>query len=162
MWFFGLLIVLSVVLVGLEYWFTLQRQLTPERLDRARHIWDAHWQGRPRDYVWEYAVEDRSRNKEVYRIEVRNGQAISAARQEDERFVPVDRYPYATMDALFDHVAELLEADRNSEGPRAYMTVDFDGRDGHVVRLIRSIRSTRERTEIDVKLEALPAGTPSS
>jgi hypothetical protein len=159
-WFFALLAVLTVAGISLEIWFNLRQQLAPERLTQARRLWEAHWQGRPHDYRWEYTVQEYAGSLEVYRIQVHEDKVVSATRQQDDQDVPAETYPYGTMDALFDHIGKLLEGDQKSDGPRVFMTAAFDRRDGHVIRFIRSIRSTRERTEINVKLEA-PPGPPS-
>jgi hypothetical protein len=54
-----------------------------------------------------------------------------------------------TVEGLFDHI----EADlRGDAGRRNYATAVFDTRDGHTVRYVRRVRSSKEREEWNVRL----------
>src|SRR5947209_14709906 len=53
-WFFLFLAVVPASLLGVEIWFNLHQQLTPEKLAAARARWDKNG---PRDYVLDYEVK---------------------------------------------------------------------------------------------------------
>ena len=153
LWFFIVVGVLTLGGVALEIWFNHQQQLTLERVERAWALWK---QSGPPDYTLDYTVDERDGAHDAYTINVRDGKAISANRLEDGRRIETDRYPYATMEAIFGQLEEWIKQDERPDSSRVFMTATFDRRDGHLFRVIRSIASTRQRTEITVKLRPPP------
>ena len=139
--------------VALEIWFNYQQQLTLEHIDLAWQRWKENG---PRDYMLDYTVDERNGAHDVYTISVRDGKAIAANRLEEGRRVESDHYPYATMDTIFQQLTDWVRADQQPGTPRVFMTATFDRQDGHLFRVIRSVASTRQRTEITVKLRPAP------
>lgn len=148
-WFFVVVGVLTVTGVALEIWFNYQQQLTLERVERAWELWR---QNGPHDYDLDYTIDERNGGHDVFTVRVRDGKTVGANRLEDGRRVETAQFPYASLDAIFQKMEDWIQLDRQPQRPRVFMTASFDRQDGHLVRLIRSISSTRERVEISVKL----------
>jgi hypothetical protein len=156
-WFFVVLIVLTViVLVGLNMSIR-GRQLTLEQLQQARAVWD---QKGPRDYnvTW---IQKGSMPGEFH-VKVRNGKAILvtlAGSALEERL-----YPNYTMTALFAFIEDFLREDAKlAKERRTFTTATFDAEDGHVTRFIRRVLGTSEQQDISIDLtlvakDALAAG----
>src|SRR5262249_1098653 len=53
-WFFAILLLLTVGGITWEVWYKLRQQLTPEQLTAARQLWNE--QG-PRDYILKYEIK---------------------------------------------------------------------------------------------------------
>lgn len=147
-WFFVILTVLTVTGIVLQLWFNLSQQATPERLMEARRLWDAHGVS---DYTLEYLILEKSKDAETYTVKVVQGQVDSAVTGNGRRLKPGE-IPFRSVDALFDRAHEWLDASRQPGSPSTYVAAAFDPIDGHPVRLVRSVRSTRERVEITVAL----------
>jgi hypothetical protein len=58
--------------------------------------------------------------------------------------------PCLSIEDLFAKMAAHLSEDAEPGRPRVFAKADFDREDGHVLRYIRSVRSTRERIEVNV------------
>jgi hypothetical protein len=158
LWFFFFLATVPVALLGIEIWFNVQQQLTPEKLAEARARWE---QNGPRDYVMEYEIkreynpEPGTRAPDKYTVRVRDGK-VELVTGADGRPPKPGEFEYGTMDDLFDRVARQLEADRAAGGKRPFVTATFDRRDRHIAHYVHSVSATRERLEVTVNLR--PAG----
>jgi len=153
-WFFLFLAIVPAALIGVEIWFNLNQQLTPEKLAAARARWDENG---PRDYVLEYEVkreynpEPASRNPDKYTVRVkdRKVEEVTAA---DGKPPEPGEFDFGSMDDLFDRIARQLQADKESGGRRPFVTATFDKHDGHIAHYVHSVSTTRERLEVTVTL----------
>jgi hypothetical protein len=152
LWFFALLVVLTLTAIIVEVRFNAGQQLTPEKLAQARQLWRENG---PRDYDLTYTKKGDV-NGEFF-AQVRGGKVVYATM--DGQPLEERLFPTVSMNALFHDIEQFLELDTEA-GVRAFTTATFDPRDGHLQRFVRSVMSKRQRIEITVKLrpaEALPA-----
>ena len=158
LWFFVFLATVPVVLLGVEIWFNLNQQLTPEKLAAARARWDANG---PRNYVLEYEVkreynpEPAPRNPDKYTVRVKDKKVEAVTGADGQPPKPGD-FDFGSMDDLFEFIDRQLRADRESDGRRPFVTATFDRRDGPIAHYVHSVSTTRERLEVTVTLR--PAG----
>jgi hypothetical protein len=166
-WFFTILVVLTIAAITIQIWYNSQQQLTAEQLAAAQRLWKEKG---PADYDLEYTkkVIDAT---EVYHVKVRKGQVVSSTRDgqpEEERL-----YHYRDIPHLFGDIEEFWRQDHpegqnGQEGqppnragevhsPRVFATAVFDPEDGHVLHYVRSVASKRERVEITVELRRVAA-----
>jgi len=145
LWFFAILVVLTALGAGLELWFNLSQQLKPERLAEARRLWNEKG---PRDYTLEYTINQKGRDLEEGIVHVRQGGASTTS----DRLPKTRAYQFESVEAVFEHMEKDLEADRQPGSPRSFITATFDRNDGHPIRYVRSVSSTRERLEIILRL----------
>jgi len=146
MWFFGLLVLLTIVAISIQVWYNLGQQLTSQKLEGARELWK---RGGLRDYDMEYTIK-KIDGSETYNVQVRQGKVVSASRDghpEETRL-----YRYRDMPALFGFLEDFLAQDTQPAAPRTFATASFDPQDGHLIHYVRSVMSTRERQEINVQL----------
>jgi len=153
-WFFLFLAVVPATLLGVEIWFNLHQQLTPEKLAEARARWDENG---PRDYVLDYEVkreynpEPASRNPDRYTVRVKD-RKVESVTGADGRPPKPGEFEFGSMDDLFDRIERQLRADREAGGPRPFVTATFDRQDGHIAHYVHSVSTTRERLEVTVTL----------
>jgi hypothetical protein len=151
-WFFLFLAVVPATLIGIEIWFNIHQQLTPEKLAEARSRWE---QNRPRDYVLDYEIkheynpEPGTRAPDKYTVRVKDGKVEQSSGGE-----------IGTMDDLFDRIGRQLQADKESGGKRPFVTATFDRRDGHIAHYVHSDSITRERLEVTANLHPVTASSP--
>jgi hypothetical protein len=145
LWFFAVLVVLTALGAGLDLWFNFAQQLSPERLAEARRLWAE--QG-PRDYTLEYVINQKGSDLEEGLVHVRNGEASTTS----DRLPRTRAYQFESVEALFAYLEKDLEASRQPDSPRTFITATFDRNDGHPIRYVRSVSRTRERVEITVTL----------
>jgi hypothetical protein len=152
LWFFLLIGTLAVAAVAAEIWSNERQQLTPEKLAAAR----ARWREKGlRDYALDYEVKREDHPDPAPRTGERHTVLVKDGRAERP-----GAFEFGSVDDLFDRIAERLEADRQSGGPRPFVKATFDPDDGHVVHYVRSVMKTRERLEIGVTLRPLTASSP--
>jgi hypothetical protein len=159
LWFFVFLATVPVALLGVEIWFNLNQQLTPEKLAAARARWDANG---PHDYVLEYEIkreynpEPAPRNPDKYTVRVkdRKVEEVTAA---DGKPPEPGEFDFGSMDDLFEFIGRQLHSDREAGGSRPFVTATFDRHDGHIAHYVHSNSTTRERLEVTVTLR--PAGS---
>jgi hypothetical protein len=150
LWFFVGLGVLTGIAVFVQVWYNAGQQLTDIKLNAARAKWKENG---PHDYDMEYTIRQSDEPGDNYVVQVRQGKVTNATRNGEplaERL-----YQYQTMSALFSFMEEFLERDGKAGNPRAFAVAVFDPGDGHLVRYVRSVMSTRERQEIRVKFQQL-------
>jgi hypothetical protein len=145
-WYFVALALLTLTAVGVQVWYNVRQQLTPEQLAAA----EARWRDRgPRDYDFEYSTH-KVESIETFRVEVRDGKAVAVVMNNDQRLEPW-QYRYHTMEALFGFIEDFLKKDAEPGSPRTFATAVFDPEDGHLIHYVRSVMSRRERQEIRVQ-----------
>ena len=84
-----------------------------------------------------------------YTIRVRSNGSFRVVDGNEERMQAGDA-PYLSMDDLFAKMEAELAEDQQPGQPSVFAKADFDRRDGHVIRYLRSVRATRERLEVKV------------
>jgi len=153
-WFFAGLAVLAVAAVSLNVWYNLRQQLKPEDLEQAKALWKAHG---PLDYDLHYT--EQGSVTATYEVRVRRGRVVYA--EPDPRPLEQKRAYYG-MPALFGYLERFLECDREPGAPRTFTQATFDPQDGHLIRYVRRVMGTRERLEINVRLEPVADGAQRS
>jgi hypothetical protein len=153
-WFFVILGVLTTGGIGANVWFNLNQQLTPEKLDKARRLWQEKG---PANYRLDYTIK-REVNPDLagtvpqnYTAQVRDGKTILVSTLDGRELKPGDT-EFDSMDSLFDAIARQLRTDSDPGRPRAFVKAMFDGSDGHVTHYVHSVMRTRERLEVTVQL----------
>lgn len=147
-WIFVGIGLLTALAIGVQLWFNLRQQLTLERLEAARALWR---QAGPSSYDLEYTKRGSATGTIV--VQVRKGRVLSATL--DGQPLEPRLYPYYDMAGLFDDIGRFLEIDTAPGSPRTFTKALFDPVDGHLIHYIRSVTSTRQRLEINVRLRPL-------
>jgi hypothetical protein len=151
LWFFVILVVLTVAAISTLVGYNLRQQLKREDLERARDTWTRFG---PRDYDLDYLVKKQAGDPERYRVRVRDGKVVFVSL--NDRPVESFQYRYYGVPAMFDNIEGFLDRDAELGSPRAFNLAKFDERDGHVFYYRRSIMGGRESLEITARLD--PAG----
>ena len=153
-WFFVILGALTTGGIAANVWFNLNQQLTPEKLDKARRLWQEKG---PADYRLDYTIK-REVNPDLagtvpqnYTVQVRDGKTILVSTPDGRELKPGDA-EFDSMDSLFDVIDRQLRMDSDPGRPRAFVKAMFDGSDGHVTHYVHSVMRTRERLEVTVQL----------
>jgi hypothetical protein len=155
-WFFAILIILTVGGITWEVWYNLHQQLKPEQFSEARELWRERG---PRDYTLNYKIKlgynpDPTGALEVeYTVEVRNSKAATVVGLPYSQRLNRGEYEFDTMDSLFDHIEKQMRADAEPGKPQPFVQATFDDDDGHVIHYVHSVMRTRERLEVSVKLK---------
>jgi hypothetical protein len=147
--FFGLLLLMTVAGISLEIWFNEQQRLRPPQLDHARELWETN---RPAEYQFSYKIVDQEKDPVSYTVRVRrNGSfRLDSSKDTGEEKLVAGDVPYLSMEDLFEKIDAQLADDNQPGKPRVFAKGDFDRRDGHVLRYIRSVRASHERIEVNV------------
>jgi len=152
-WYFIVLVILTVMACSILVWYNLRQQLKMEDLDNARSQWKRN---RPLNYDLYYTK--RGSASGAFEVEVRDGKVTSVTldgreiTQNDKPMEP-SRYPRYDMAALMDDIKTFLEKDAEAGRPRTYSVATFDAADGHLIRYVRRVMGTSERIEINVQLK---------
>jgi hypothetical protein len=155
-WYFVILVVLSLAATTTMIVYNLRQQLTPAQLEAARAHWNDHG---PADYDMEYTKQTTTADSlETYAVQVRGGKVVKVEVTpglpgKETRWQPIEErlYPYHSVPALFGFMYEFLAQDRRPGRPRAFVRAVFAPDDGHPMRYVRSVSgATRERVEIVV------------
>jgi hypothetical protein len=147
-WFFAVLIVLTLTGITVQIWYNARQQLTWEQLIGAEQLWK---QKGPPDYDLDYTIK-KIGSTDVYHVQVRNGQVVSATCNDQP--LPERSYHYQDMPHLLGFIEEFWRQDHpeSEPAPRVYATATFDPQDGHLLHYVRSVTAKRERVEITVEL----------
>ncbi|CAN5238658.1 hypothetical protein BH10PLA2_BH10PLA2_08500 [soil metagenome] len=144
LWYFVLLIVLSITAVVIQIWYARGRLLTLDKLQVAEQKWREHG---PQNYNLNYSY-DKSGGKDEYHVEVRGGKVVSVTRNGqplEERL-----YRYSSVPALFGFAEDYLRQDQEDmklgKG-RPYAFGDFHPQLGYVRRFVHGGR-LGDRVEI--------------
>ena len=159
-WFFLFLAVMGSAAIIIPIIYNQSQQLSSEQLDAARQLWAKK---APLNYDLEYQVRRQSDSDtpndqnadERFRIEVRNGQVTSV--KKDGNPLPAKVWERHSLDAIFDLIANNLDADNASTGRRNYAHAQFDKEDGHPTVYVRRIMGTRQRLQIILQLTRVEA-----
>jgi hypothetical protein len=160
-WYFVVLVLLTVAACTILVWYNLRQQLKKEDLQKAREQWKRH---RPLNYDLHYTK--RGSASGTFAVQVREGKVTSVTLDgqeitQDDKPIDPSRYPRYDMTALLDDIETFLEEDAEPGRPRTYTVATFDPADGHLVRYVRRVMGTSERIEINAQLKKLdesPAG----
>jgi hypothetical protein len=115
-WFFAVLLTLGVIAGGIEVWYNLSQQLTPEAVRAAEELWS---RSTPPAYNFQYTLHRQDRQPIRYQARVRDRQVI-AVWADDHELEPM-LYALHDLPPLFDAVnVWLAENPAHHEG-----TVDY-------------------------------------
>jgi hypothetical protein len=153
-WFFAVMIVLSIAAAAITWTYNVQQQLTPEQLAAAQKLWSEKG---PADYDLEIekkfssAASDGPENFDTIAVKVRrgkvlagtlNGRAITEARLLAENDMP----------SWFGFIEEFLQNDLKPNAPRTFRTAYFDPQIGALLNFRRRVSGTHERQEITIRV----------
>jgi hypothetical protein len=170
-WFFVVVVGLTVAAVAILWIYNLKQQLTPEKLAAAWKQWKEKG---PANYDMKYQVKyNEEENTVTYTVRVRHGEVEYA--EPDDR--PLEKKQgYYGMPALFSFIKRFLEMDEpglmirleesgrtvikrlpvvdaKPRSPRTFTVATFDADDGHLIHYVRRVMGTTERVEITVDFE---------
>jgi hypothetical protein len=175
-YFFAFLLIASVGVTVFMIRFNQSIQLKPEDIDANRKLWEARG---PKNYNLFYTeqVNDDDR-KTVFAVKVRaskvtevlmNGKPLAPTTEDG---IEHDPRPYHSMEAIFRNIERFMDIDQGKEpepkkdsepkkgldqkkeAPRVYCIANFDPETGAVLRYIRRVMGTRQRVELNLKVEA--------
>jgi len=154
-WYFVVLVILTVAACTILVWYNLRQQLKKEDLEAARSRWKAN---RPPDYDLSYTK--RGSASGTFFVKVRHGTVVTVTldgREITQGDKPIDpsRFYRYDMTALMDDIETFLEKDAEPGRLRTYTVATFDPTDGHLVRYVRRVMGTSERIEINAQLRKL-------
>jgi hypothetical protein len=147
-WYFVTLLVLSLIATGVIIAYNWGQQLTPERLEKARKLWEEKG---PKDYEYRYTkrVGDDERG-DHFHVVVRGGKVRSVTLN-DTIQIPKNQFTYYGMLRMFDDIEDLLKRDSQPGKPQVFKMARFSAEDGHVLRYVRRVMGGRERVKITVE-----------
>lgn len=168
--FFVVLGVLSTLAIVVPLVYNLSIQLRPEQLAEARRRWQ---ENAPANYDLKYLVETKHASaiepeKREYLVQVRDSRVVFVADTGEVLYLDpslaIGAGPSVLaltsenarnygVPALFDEIEAALRRDE-MEGRKNYTQAQFDGKDGHPLHYIHSVRGTKERVEWFVKLNS--------
>ena len=152
-WYFAFVLIASVAVAASLIAFNLGLQLTPEKLEAEWAKWKQHG---PRDYRMTYHKTLGENQPDVFVVTVRDGKVRDVLMNEKTR-LEAEQLPYHIMYRMFRDIERFLELDAK-QGKKNYVTAIFDPDTGAIRRFVRRVTGTKERIQLDVKLEPLPAG----
>ncbi len=106
LWFFAVLAALTAVAAGIEIWFNLSQQLTPQEVEDARALWRRTV---PAEYDLEYTLTRQSREAPHYQAVVRDREVVSVTFNGQE--LEPALYPLHDLPPLFAAVEKWLADD---------------------------------------------------
>lgn len=161
-WVFGILLVLGVAAVSINWIFNVGQPLTKERLQEARNLWKQH---RPNNYnvriiktsmfasvdgskgttVDEIVVHVRDRKITAFFVNGKEPEPLATARDEQQRRESYD------MDGLYDSIEEFLRMDER-ENKKSFMRARFHKSDGRLTLFTRQVNGLRSpHLQVEVK-----------
>jgi hypothetical protein len=164
--FFLILAVLGVAAVSINLVYNLSLKLRPEQVARARELWRRN---APADYDLEWLVRTSRGGDEQddeFFLAVRGGRPVFLGCDGEVLYAEAGlalvagpgllalprQDPRAQgVEAMFRRIEEALRHDA-AAGGRIYCTAMFDPRNGHPLRFVHRVPSTRERVEWIVRL----------
>jgi hypothetical protein len=152
-WYFVILVVLTLLSITALVMFNLGQQLKPEQLAQAQALWNDKG---PRDYNMVYTLNGSTTG--TYRVQVRQGKVVSVIR--DGQSVEKRLYVYSSMPALFEFIEDFLKQDAEPGRRRTFTKAVFDPQDGHLKHYVRRVMGTTERQEITVELTPVADDDP--
>jgi PAS domain-containing protein len=160
--FFAVLIVMGVAGVMLPLVYNLGQQLTGDQLEKAREQWRSDG---PTDYDLTFSIRyDGDQIAERHIVLVRDGKASFAACEGEIVYAApalgslvglsgfdAERQRPRDMPAIFQHIADLLKDQEESDG-KNFLAVVFDPRNGYPRRVVRRVRRSSTREEWQIRL----------
>ena len=148
-WFFVVLVALTILATTVMIVYNLQQQLKPEQLAAAHQLWKEKG---PADYTLAFTKKiDERPDVEQFLIKVKGGRVV-------EGFMngrPFDKMHHYSMDKLFDQVIRFQELSEEKGQPRVFCRAIFAPDTGAILWYVRRVMGSRDRVEITVeKLEA--------
>ena len=156
-WFFAVLAIFGVLWLAGLYFFSRKHQLTQQRLDEARALWQKK---RPRNYDLTYTEKGGTLGK--FFVEVRDGQVKAVTLDgrgitQDDKPLDPHSYPRYDISGRFNDVEDFLKRDAEPGRPRVIALAQFDAEDGHLLHYTRKVPGTGEFIELtDIVLTPLP------
>lgn len=145
-WFFVVLIVLSVAAVTSLIVYNLRQQLKPEQIAVARRLWR---EKKPDSYQLAYTIKKGTDARaESFVVRVRDRKAVSVTL--DGRPLEKRLFEHYVMDALLDFINDSLESDAKPGRPRTFTRGIFDPASGALRWYVRRVMGGSERVEITV------------
>lgn len=172
--YFVILAVLGITAMVAPFVYNLSVQLNPEQLAEARQRWVEH---APRNYDLEYLIttlQGEEKEDRAVLVQVRDGRTVVVVDSGEVVYLdpalavaagsgalalssePPSRFGVL---ALFEQMEAALRQDETS-GRRNFTTARFDPTDGHPTHFRRSVRSTKQAIEWNVKMTRFPAAPP--
>jgi hypothetical protein len=149
-WIFILLAVASIVVATVMVRYNQGLQLTREKLQTARALWQEHG---PRDYDMVYTKQlGNDPRTERFAVKVRSGVVVEALMNG----MPLEKenLPYHSMDVLFSFIGQFLDQDSKPGRPRIYTRGVFDEQNGAIREYTRRVLGANpERTYLKVELK---------
>jgi hypothetical protein len=148
LWYFAIVLALSILATIIVVRFNLSQQLKPETLEKAEALWKEKG---PKDYLLAYTISTQSKagpGETHYVVKVKDGHAFEAkvnGLKQDS-----DRMSFYGMPSLFGYIDKFLDLDEKPGAPKTYVRGIFDPKTGALERYIRSVMSTGDRVEINV------------
>jgi len=149
-WYFAILVVLTLAATGVLIVYNLGQQLKPEQLEAARQLWKEKG---PKDYTLVFKKKiNEADESEQFLIKVRGGHVVEGYL--NGKPIPEAMHHYS-MDKLFSHLERFMEMTQEKGSRRTYLRAIFDPNTGAILWYVRRVMGSRERVEITVeKLEA--------
>lgn len=152
-WLFVVMFSLAAIAAGVNLTYNLRQQLTPEQLRIAKARWELAGIA---DYDLNVHKDVASAGsdsgiKDAIFVQVRSNQVTDLklnGRQLERRL-----WPQYDMAGWFEWLERNLEIDRQPNAPRSYCIASFDEKNGHIIKYIRSVRSTGDRQELNIELK---------
>jgi hypothetical protein len=146
-WYFVIVVALSILATVIIIGYNLAQQLTSEQLHAAMQKWQDNG---PRDYELQYVVKRSGSNEpDQYVVKVKEGMVVSAT---------LNKYPLKyhqlenhSMTQLLKDIQAFMEKDAEAGTPWTFTRALFDEKDGHLLWYVRRVMGSRERVEIEVK-----------
>lgn len=145
-WYFVVLVLLTIAAVATLIVYNLGQQLKREQLAAARELWKSN---SLKSYQLTYTQKKGSDARaETYVVRVRSGKVVSVSL--DGRPLEKRLYSFFGMEALFDYILDFLEQDARPDRPRTFARARFDPDSGALRDYVRRVMGGSERVEIKV------------
>lgn len=150
-WFFVVVFAMAVVATVVLIVFNLQQQLKPEQLAAARAMWKEKG---PANYRMTYTQKLNQEPEDHYVVKVRGGTVVESFFNGSAE--PPERWPYRSMEALFDFVEKFMRDDAQPSRPKVFVRAIFDDKKTGALRwYVRSVMGERHRVEITIERFAI-------
>jgi hypothetical protein len=153
LWYFLILVVLTIAATGILVVYNLGQQLKPEELEAARKLWDEKG---PANYTLVYKTKNKDDEEVTYRVKVREKKTVEATFSSSSKNLSIDKEQlgHYGMHGLFVDVERFMEIDQKKGARRIFCRAIFDPETGAIRWYVRRVMGSTERLEITVeKLE---------
>jgi hypothetical protein len=163
-WFFAVMIVLSVAAASITWMYNVRQQLTVAELNDAQKLWAEKG---PADYdLWiekrvSGADSDGTATPEIIEAKIRRSKVLAATL--DGRPLTEERLRDENdMPSWFGFIEAFLERDLKPGAPRTFRTAVFDPQTGALLHFTRRVSGTHERQEITIRVSPPSPLKPSN